>query len=693
MKFLRSKFKLSKFGIIGFIVIGFISPIMAQEISLLPKEITSAIINEISGEKALQTEIMLAPFERIRESEEFTNRFWETTYIMKKAQEYGLEEVQLHTFPSRRPLWQPIEGELWLIEPEKKKIADIHEIAAVLATESQSAEVSAEVIYMEHASDENDYKGKDVKGKIILTADPVYSVQEIGVLEKGALGVISSMNNSYELTSDVVHWQGSNIAQKGEPPLFGFSVSNRQIREMKGLLENHVQVKAQVKIKAKFHEGREEVVSATIPGTDLKDETFVLVAHLFEGISKQGANDNNSGSACILEVGRCLVQLIKKGIIPPPRRNILFLWVPEISGSIKYLEKHPEVARSLMGGINMDVVGENLFKTNAPFHIYRTPHSLPGYINDIAENIFNFTVNTNRTVIGYGQSQTIISPSGSRQNFLCWMDDFDSGSDNDVFVNRQVGVPMIYFNVHLDNWIHTNRDSPELSDPTQLKRAGFMGVTITAIITGAKEEEALKICAESFFRGCSRLALCQQKAHNFLALSTTDQIHQTYKKAYNLVTQRVNLEIRGLSSCLTLEPAKKSVINYVSDGKKTLLHKKQLAIKTLEKYYHTLCKLKGVSPLPIQQTPKEKELSALIPKVTTKEVSPRLGQANRGLAISDIYHGSFEVFNFIDGKRSILDIGRAVDAEFFNQGGVPLQYVEELIRALEKAGLVKIHKN
>jgi len=665
MRFLRSKFKLSKLGIIGFMVLVSISPIMAQEISLLPREITSAIINEISGEKALQIEIMLAPFERIRESEEFTNRFWETTYIMKKAQEYGLEEVQLHTFPSRRPLWQPIEGELWLIEPEKKKLADIHEIAAVLATESQSAEVSAEVIYMEHASDENDYKGKDVKGKIILTTDPVSSVQQIGVLEKGALGVISSMNNSNDLTSDVVHWQGSNIARKGEPPLFGFSVSNRQIREMKGLLENHVQVKARVKIKAKFHEGREEVVSATIP------------------ISKQGANDNNSGSACILEVGRCLVQLIKKGIIPPPRRNILFLWVPEISGSIKYLEKFPEVARSLMGGI----------KTNAPFHIYRTPHSLPGYINDVAENIFNFTVNTNRTTTGYGPSQTITSPSGSRQNFLCWMDDFDSGSDNDVFVNRQVGVPMIYFNVHLDNWMHTNRDSPELSDPTQLKRAGFMGAAITAIVTGAKEEEALKICAESFFRGCSRLALCQQKAHNFLALSTTDQIHQAYKKAHNLVTQRVALEIRGLSSCLTLEPAKKSVINYVNDGKKTLLHKKQLAIETLEKYYHTLCKLKGVSPLPIQQTPKEKELSALIPKVTTKEVSPRLRQANRGLAISDIYHGSFEAFNFIDGKRSILDIGRAVDAEFFNQGGVPLQYVEELIRALEKAGLVKIHKN
>jgi len=660
MRFLRSKFKLSKLGIIGFMVLVSISPIMAQEISLLPREITSAIINEISGEKALQIEIMLAPFERIRESEEFTNRFWETTYIMKKAQEYGLEEVQLHTFPSRRPLWQPIEGELWLIEPEKKKLADIHEIAAVLATESQSAEVSAEVIYMEHASDENDYKGKDVKGKIILTTDPVSSVQQIGVLEKGALGVISSMNNSNDLTSDVVHWQGSNIARKGEPPLFGFSVSNRQIREMKGLLENHVQVKARVKIKAKFHEGREEVVSATIPGTDLKEETFVLVAHLFEGISKQGANDNNSGSACILEVGRCLVQLIKKGI---------------------------------MGGINMDMVGENLFKTNAPFHIYRTPHSLPGYINDVAENIFNFTVNTNRTTTGYGPSQTITSPSGSRQNFLCWMDDFDSGSDNDVFVNRQVGVPMIYFNVHLDNWMHTNRDSPELSDPTQLKRAGFMGAAITAIVTGAKEEEALKICAESFFRGCSRLALCQQKAHNFLALSTTDQIHQAYKKAHNLVTQRVALEIRGLSSCLTLEPAKKSVINYVNDGKKTLLHKKQLAIETLEKYYHTLCKLKGVSPLPIQQTPKEKELSALIPKVTTKEVSPRLRQANRGLAISDIYHGSFEAFNFIDGKRSILDIGRAVDAEFFNQGGVPLQYVEELIRALEKAGLVKIHKN
>ena len=78
--------------------------------------------------------------------------------------------------------------------------------------------------------------------------------------------------------------------------------------------------------------------------------------------------------------------------------------------------------------------------------------------------------------------------------------------------------------------------------------------------------------------------------------------------------------------------------------------------------------------------------------MVTKEVSPPLSQVSRGLAISDIYYGDFEVFNFIDGKRSILEIGRAVDAEYFDEGGVPLQYVEEFIRALEKAGLVKIHK-
>lgn len=151
----------------------------SEEVNLLSGKIIHAIINEVSGEIALQNETMLAPFERIRKSDEFTGQFWESSYIMQKAREYGLEDVQLHVFPSDEPLWQAKTGALWLVEPEKKKLADIKEIATTLAIYSRNTDITSELVYLERAHDPSDYKGKDVSGKIILTADAIQEVQRI----------------------------------------------------------------------------------------------------------------------------------------------------------------------------------------------------------------------------------------------------------------------------------------------------------------------------------------------------------------------------------------------------------------------------------------------------------------------------------------------------------------------------------
>ena len=62
-----------------------------------------------------------------------------------------------------------------------------------------------------------------------------------------------------------------------------------------------------------------------IPGTDPEAGEIIFSAHLFEGYVKQGANDNKSGSAGILEVARTLHTLIEEGRLPRPKRTIRFL--------------------------------------------------------------------------------------------------------------------------------------------------------------------------------------------------------------------------------------------------------------------------------------------------------------------------------------------------------------------------------
>ena len=58
--------------------------------------------------------------------------------------------------------------------------------------------------------------------------------------------------------------------------------------------------------------GKMEVVHAEIPGDGSTTQEVAIGGHLYEAYIKQGANDDNSGCALTLEIGRAYLKLIKK---------------------------------------------------------------------------------------------------------------------------------------------------------------------------------------------------------------------------------------------------------------------------------------------------------------------------------------------------------------------------------------------
>ena len=52
---------------------------------------------------------------------------------------------------------------------------------------------------------------------------------------------------------------------------------------------------------------------AEIPGDGSTTQEVAIGGHLFEGYIKQGANDDNSGCALTLEIGRTYIKLINEG--------------------------------------------------------------------------------------------------------------------------------------------------------------------------------------------------------------------------------------------------------------------------------------------------------------------------------------------------------------------------------------------
>ena len=105
--------------------------------TLLPLPLLRLIINEASGDAALQNEILLAGVNRNRKAEEYVNGYFETRFILDKLKEYGITDSRIIDLPTRAAkTWDAEAGELWIVKPAPRKIADLKEVPASLCSGS-----------------------------------------------------------------------------------------------------------------------------------------------------------------------------------------------------------------------------------------------------------------------------------------------------------------------------------------------------------------------------------------------------------------------------------------------------------------------------------------------------------------------------------------------------------------------------
>ena len=113
-------------------------------------------------------------------------------------------------------------------------------------------------------------------------------------------------------------------------------------------------------VRARTYPGKMNVVSAAIPGTDPNAGELILVAHAFETIATPGANDNCTGVATILEVGRALARLIRDGdAAEAGAHHPLPLGARRSPARRAYMFKHPELQDKLLVALNFDMTGAN----------------------------------------------------------------------------------------------------------------------------------------------------------------------------------------------------------------------------------------------------------------------------------------------------------------------------------------------
>lgn len=663
--------------------------------TLLPLELLEEIINESSGDLALQNEIFLTAVNRNRLPEEYVNRYFETEFILKKLKEYGIEEAEIIELPTRsKETWDAEMGELWLLKPEKVKIADLKEIAASLCSGSSAADVTAELVYVGSGERQSFYEGKEIKGKVVLVNGSPERARRLAVEKYEALGLVGYSSTHPEFDRDQVGWSSIRPSEK-EKKTFAFMVSERVGQDLRDLLERGVKVEVRAVSKAQMVPYKEEMVAALLKGKDYPEEELVFTAHLFEGFAKQGANDDASGCVSILETARVLKKLADEGKIPPLKRSIRFLFVPEISGTAAYIQKFPEIARRFFANINEDMVGEGLIKNYSYFRLITTPWSLPTYLTDVVSTFVEWVAAT-QELMGQRMVKPIVSPTGSRDPFYYSIDPYSGGSDHIVFVDGGVKVPANFFNVWPDMWYHSSGDTPDKSDTTQLKRAVFLGAAAAVFLANAGSAEVEKMIKQTSTMAPSRIGQDKSKAEKMILKAEKKDVHSAYKEARNIIEQAFVRENGALSSIKFFIKADPSLENYLALRMKRFNESKLAWLNEIDEIYKYRCLKEKISPQKAALTQDEIRLSRLVPVRTEKMRGffDFMKYAEERAKYKDLPPYSLraaesEVRNFIDGKKSILEIRNAASAE---SEPISLKDVENYIKVLERIGFVEIKK-
>ena len=458
---------------------------LAQAPPLLPEKDVAALAHEVSGDTAKKTLEGIVQFHRQRGSRGFHSA---AELVAERARAYGLSAVEILQFPTdgkifygtqrSRPGWDADKGEL--VEVKAGKATSIASYAAepvALAEDSESAEVTTELVDVGDGDKEGDYAGKNVKGKIVLVAKQADAAQALAIARFGAVGMVSYAQNQTTAWSgdnqDQVRW--GHLDTFSANKTFAFMVSLNTARALKARLATGETILLHAAVKAGQHPGNYDVVTATIPGADprLKNEEIAFSCHLDH--QKPGANDNASGCATILEVARTLQKLIASGAIARPARTIRFIWPPEIEGTVTLLNARPEFASRIKAVVHMDMVGGGP-RTQAVFHVTRGPASLPSFVHDVAWTFAQWVNQQSYRYAATGKADfPLLAPGGGKEPLRAEDSPFEMGSDHEVYQDSSFAIPAIYLNDWPDRYIHTNLDSAANIDASKLQRVAFIG--------------------------------------------------------------------------------------------------------------------------------------------------------------------------------------------------------------------------
>jgi hypothetical protein len=364
-----------------------------------------------------------------------------------------------------------------------QRVADraaVPQCLAMWSAPTPSDGVEAEIAWIADVADPGSYPPEGVRGKIVFTSASPRQAKRI-VVERGGIGILSDLPR----LSDAVSWENGWSDDPGgwafhahDTRTWGFLISPRQGDLLRARLRAGETLRARAMVRTTLSEGTLPTITATIAGGS--GEEVLMLGHQFE----QGAIDNASGVAIMIEAMRALQRLISDGKLPPPKRTIRCLFVSECYTTFFWTQTNP-AARKTIAAVCLDSPAGDPRLMSKPLTIFGNPHANVSYTDSLLGALGQEAM---RKLPGYPWRG--VGPFGATDNLIA---------------DPSIGIPCPWLGAHSRTW-HTSADTMDLLDAEQLAVIAEMTAAYAYTVANAGASEAVDFAYLAAARGKAALA-------------------------------------------------------------------------------------------------------------------------------------------------------------------------------------------
>ena len=628
-------------------------------------------------------------------------------YLLTEARNLGLVKAEIERFPAdgktyvwafrTEPYWEGRRAELWLEQPHRELLASFQTHRVYLARLSRTTNVSADLVDVGTGTHDEEYLSRSVEGKIVLATGPLSVVLRKAVWERKALGILIYRETDAADYPDLVGfqepkpWEGPH----GEKTTFAFSLSNRIGQALRKQLSMGQKLVLHADVEADIGTGEYPEVRAEIPGSDASLPAVLVYAHTND--RNAGGGNNLTGVGCTLEVARVLSGLIQSHKIAPPHRTIRFMWGPEHFGIISHFHSHPEDTENILAMINVDMIGYDQQKTNAVAHLFRAPYSHPTYLDDVVQSFIEEMGRTNTISIRHsdllgphpceGFLDPTFDPLGSRTDYRYNIERFWGPSDHEDAAEASIGIPAILLGDFPDVFLGTQADTPEVVDPTQMRRGVIVAAASAYAIASASSDDLPGYIDNAVAKAKARLAQSEFRAREMTRSAASEEARRDALHFLRLDFARESEALRSLTDLAGANTAK----GELSKALATLQQEQELAEQGLppsptekpadavgdQRSPQRNMEIRG----PINFYRPEYGRWWLTDQTHDEHFDSMIALARRG------HYVMYEALNFVNGKRTISEIRDLVSDEF---DPIPVDELSRYFEFLESVGVVRM---